>query len=533
LERGDEFGKSCTDLRLAADFQKALSVATTGERIEFADLPEAIWTKVNASEEAPCAECSRSGTCFVHRARERFRTASHVVVCNHNLFFANLRKMVAGSESFFQRPCVIVLDEGHAAEAAAQAIYGIELSSTAGPKRLARAKRFSRLSADESYAENISKAIDTLNDLFRHLTKRAIIRNDEEATRFNIRRDYRLYQLYQEAVSAMNSIVHQLTIFSHMAGHTETRMITRSMSEINDIVKVLNHLFDEANHVSWVEEHGGHYTLHSVPKTMTEILKEDLSQIHAPIIVCSATLAPSVDGKKDFDFVKNQLGIFNAAKCKAESPFDYKKNALIYIATDLPEPAEKELFLDAAAQRIEELLKISKGRALVLFTSHYSLNYVYAKIEDRVSCPIYHQCQAGDVVEKFRSNVHSVLCGTGKFWEGISIEGESLSLAIVVKLPFPAEDPLVQAKDEDAKKRGEDPFRTVRLPLMLLKLKQGAGRLIRTTEDKGVIAILDCRAKTRRYSSEVMETLPPANVTTKLDDVKHFFAAVVGMSGYK
>ncbi|MBO8129291.1 MAG: hypothetical protein H0Z39_08865 [Peptococcaceae bacterium] len=348
-------------------------------------------------------------------------------MCNHNLFFANLRKMVDGGESFFQHPCVIVLDEGHAAEAAAQAIYGMELSSTVGPKRLARAGRFSRLSTDENYAESIIKAMDTLKNLFRYLTKRAITRNDEEATRFSIRRDDRLYQLCQEAVSAMKSIVHRLTIFSHMAGPIETRMITRSMSEINDIVKMLNHLFDEANYVSWIEEHGGgyggHYTLHSVPKTMTEKLKEDLSQVHTPIIVCSATLAPYINGEKNFDFIKNQLGILNAVTCKAKSPFDYEKNALIYLATDLPEPREKELFLDAAALRIEELLKISKGRALVLFTSHYSLDYVYEKIKDRVSYPIYHQRQAGDVVEKFRNNVDSVLCGTGKFWEGISIEG--------------------------------------------------------------------------------------------------------------
>ncbi|MBW1921190.1 MAG: ATP-dependent DNA helicase, partial [Deltaproteobacteria bacterium] len=207
------------------------------------------------------------------------------------------------------------------------------------------------------------------------------------------------------------------------------------------------------------------------------------------------------------------------------SHFDFGKQSLMYVPTDLPDPND-QLFVQKAAERIAELLKISKGRALVLFTSHHNMNTVSQLLEGKIPFPAYRQGEAprSSLLSRFREQTHSVLFATGSFWQGVDVPGEALSCLIIDKLPFdsPA-DPLVGARIRLIRERGGNPFMDYQLPSAILALKQGLGRLIRSSSDRGIISVLDVRIRTSRYGRFFLDSLPAIPLTHNLDDIARFF----------
>jgi ATP-dependent DNA helicase DinG len=275
---------------------------------------------------------------------------------------------------------------------------------------------------------------------------------------------------------------------------------------------------DEGNRVVWAEPD----TLAWAPIDVAPALQELLWDAGPTAVLVSATLTAG----DEFGFVRERLGLRDARELAVGSPYDFRSQALLYLPRGLPDPRE-EGAIERVVEEVAALCRISAGRALVLTSSYRALEAVAAGIRGRVPYEVLVQGEAPRerLLERFRDEVGSVLVATSTFWQGIDVPGESLSLLVIDKLPFAAPgDPLVEARCERIDALGGDWFREYSLPAAVLQLRQGFGRLIRSHADRGVIAILDPRLRSRAYGRAFLESLPPCPVASERAVVVDFFA---------
>jgi ATP-dependent DNA helicase DinG len=241
------------------------------------------------------------------------------------------------------------------------------------------------------------------------------------------------------------------------------------------------------------------------------------------VILTSATL--SAAGR--FDFLRTRLGIQQAGEFSVDSPFDYGRQAVLYIPRHLPDPRSPG-FVEAAAEEIRGILMITQGRALVLFTSLEAMETTSRLLDGRLPFPLMVQGQAPrtQLLDRFREQVASVLLATRSFWQGVDVVGEALSCVIIHKLPFgfPG-DPILEARLEYIQREGGDPFREYQLPSAIITLRQGLGRLIRSGQDRGALCILDGRLLSRAYGRAFVDSFPPCPMTNAREDLHRFFGA--------
>ncbi|MFA7175184.1 MAG: helicase C-terminal domain-containing protein, partial [Kiritimatiellia bacterium] len=261
--------------------------------------------------------------------------------------------------------------------------------------------------------------------------------------------------------------------------------------------------------------------LYLTPVDVSDILRQQLWQAYPAAVLTSATLAAG----GSFGYLRQQLGIDNCMELQVASPFDYKRQALLYVPLhEAPDPADAD-YHERLAPLIEDILLRTDGRAFVLFCSYKGMNTVYKALSGRLRWTVLKQGDAPNqqLIERFRADKHSVLFGTASFWEGVDIQGESLSCIIIDKLPFPnVGDPLIKAQERAIKARGGNPFRDMMMPVAALKLTQGFGRLIRTKTDRGLVAILDRRIRTKPYGRYFWQSLPECTYIGSLENVELF-----------
>jgi ATP-dependent DNA helicase DinG len=482
-----------------------LEETSTGDRAELSFEPsDSLWFELAVGADRCLGRrCPFHSVCFSEAARE---LASHadLVIVNHALYFADLavRERADGVGVLPQHDAV-VFDEAHRLEDVASTWLGGRFSN-ALLGRLARDLERTCREADAPFpARALDRAERAAAALFRQVCPQVgRVRLREPPLEHGLRLRDRLLEL-AEACSGRTEELD--AIVGRAAGHAA------------DVEACLEP--DERGRVSWAEPDAVAWA----PVDVSRALGERLWDAGPTAVLVSATL--TVGG--GFGFVRARLGLREAREVCVGSPFDFARQTLLYLPAGLPGPREPAA-LERVAEETGELCRVSGGRALVLTSSYRALEAIATGLRDRIPHELLVQGDAPRerLIERFRADVDSVLVATATFWQGVDVPGEALSLLVIDKLPFsPPDDPLVEARCERIAAEGGDWFSDYTLPAAVLQLRQGFGRLIRTREDRGVVAILDPRLRTKHYGRVFLDSLPDCPVTVDRNEVGGFFAA--------
>ena len=543
---------------------------TTGDRAELRELPEdlPLWKDI-AAEAETClgSECPRYGDCFVTLMRQR-AAESDVVIVNHHLLCADAAVRHSAYGEVIPACATLVIDEAHQLEDVATQYFGYSFSNFRvddlvrdGDRLLAAARQ--GLPYDDARDQGaLVRRVAPHQEVGRGFAAR----QDEEIHRALTRvaeRSRVFFNALSRAPAAGTAELRARYTADSLADHVDDTLalagalegleatlalaqppstpsdgtdgvgaansaeideaaaaLQRRARELSDDLRFLTRAGDP-DFVYYLEVRGRGTFLKAAPVDVSRIVREALFDRMRTTVLTSATLA--VDGS--FSYVKGRLGIGTAESLLVPSEFDYATQALLYLPRRIP-PPKAPAFAEAAAHHITEIIKRSRGRAFVLFTSYAVLRSVQRLVEVAVPYPILVQgtLPRTALLEQFRSTPHAVLLATASFWQGVDVVGEALSCVIVDKLPFASPgDPVTAARINAINAGGGDAFADYQVPLAILALQQGLGRLIRHRTDRGVLAVLDPRLRTMGYGRRFLASLPPAPVTHDLDAIERFF----------
>ena len=273
--------------------------------------------------------------------------------------------------------------------------------------------------------------------------------------------------------------------------------------------------------VYWLERRGRGVFLRASPIDVSGLLQDKLFEKVPTVVLTSATLSSA----GNFRFIRERLGLDQPEEMIAESIFDFENQAVLYLPPQLPDPRSPQWGAAAAAEVIK-IVTATEGRAFVLSTSVSGMNELFERVAAQVDFPCFVQGSAskGSLLKKFRETPNAVLFATSSFWQGVDVRGEQLSCVIIDKLPFAVpSDPIVAARQRHIEEQGGSSFYEYSVPQAIIGLKQGLGRLIRSTSDRGVLAVLDPRLRTKMYGQSFLQSLPPCRITSNVDDLAGFF----------
>lgn len=537
-----------------------LPTTTTGDvsEINLNERQRGVWQRLCASlESCPGSACKYLGknTCFLFRARAEAESA-HLVVVNHALLLSD----AATGNQVLPEFRYLVIDEAHHLEDEATTQLGFSvrqqdvlgyldgLSQVVSSDR--RAGFLSEIRAHFRGSSVPSASIQEIEGIIRGLHE------EVDATRQATLEFYTVVaQFARQHAKGRQGYDPRLRLTGSLRARPAWTAVEEAwgklslrLSELNDgLLRLSSSLADlaernvldydnlvaevasrirfsqefraqvgalvaspQAGRIYWltVETQTGGISLHSAPLAVDDLLQQFVYNNREATILTSATM--STGGT--CAFVRSRLGLSEASELVVDSPFDFARSTLALVPSDMPEP-EQPGYQQSVQQALIGLCTATKGRAMVLFTSHSQLRQTYhgirSPLEERGILVLGHGIEGGgrrQLLQTFRTNRHTVLLGAASFWEGVDVVGDALSLLAIVRLPFSVPtDPIFAARSETF----EDPFSEYSLPQTILRFKQGFGRLIRSQNDRGVVAVLDCRVVTKSYGSAVVRSLPP------------------------
>lgn len=487
-----------------------------------------------SSDECLGQQCPYSG-CFAMAARRAAKDAQ-IVVVNHTLLALDLALRDATDDGASVLPDreIVIVDESHALESVATSAFTDEISDTTVASLL-RGRVFAKAGLDDSTAERARER----SDLFFALLRRQVGQNDRASAA--------VVTPTPELRLAAENLSGALSVLADRARESATRTTddkdaealrryAKRLTDRGDLFLSLS-VKPEATHVLFCEREctrqgRERLILKRAPISVADDLRSALWD-KWPVVATSATL--STHG--NFTYFRERTGCDDAGEITVDSPFDFRRNALIYLppSGSLFDPSKyyqsgSVEYFDRLGDQIEQLLLASDGRAFCLFTSRKALDEVFSRIAGRLRWNVYKQGDASPqrLIEQFKADGHGVLFGLRSFWAGVDVQGEALSLVVIDKLPFPTPDePVYQARCDLVNRQTGDQwawFKRLALPLAVIQFKQGFGRAIRSKTDRAVLALLDGRLTTRSYGVGILRSLPPAMQTRSIEAVKQFFA---------
>lgn len=448
------------------------------------------------AEQCTGSKCAEFDRCPLMKARQKAQAAD-IVITNHSLLMADAALKSGDFGEVLPDFDNYVLDEAHALPDVAAQHFGVQLGRNRFLVWLNDMQAELELLADEyEFKQQLVKQGSELVDIYQ--------KSDMEA----------LSQCWQVIVEGAQARAER--------SETMAKLHERAVMIANDLQSVIK---PDQGFVGWTEGEGDQRRHIVAPVETGPLLHAHLWERPAAYVLLSATL--SVSGH--FDYSRARLGVGkDAVESRHRSPFDYARQAVAYLPNRLPDPRSPNAEYAMLAE-METLLRASRGRAFVLFTSWAALNRMATELAERLPWPVLIQGKDGSrdaILAAFREDTHSILCGTRSFWEGVDVPGESLSMVIIDKIPFASpNDALLQARIRKCEEEGGNGFMDIQLPEAIATLRQGVGRLIRKSTDIGVIAVLDSRLHSKRYGREIIRNLPPAKKTVDLAEVRWFYEA--------
>jgi ATP-dependent DNA helicase DinG len=500
----------------------------TGDRAEMDDLPEDLpfWPEIAAtSENCIGADCPQFNDCFVTRMRQR-AAESDIVIVNHHLLCADASVRQSAFGEVIPSCRYAIVDEAHQLEDVATQYFGRMVSNyrfddyARDVDRAIAARQIPDPDAADALRDDIDNVRDgarlffgTLQMLRFDVKAGAESRIRVTATQLErVAADAATLARALEAVEATIALTKDVSEDVIALGHRAT--------ELRDDLTFLTRA-DDPGHVYYLDIRGRGVFLRASPIDVSDIIREMLLDRMVATVLTSATL--TVDGR--FDYVRGRLGVRHAHEARLASEFDYTRQAILYLPKKMPDPRSPQ-FVVEAGREVVDILQRTSGRAFVLFTSYANLRQVHQLAAAQISYPIFVQGSAprSALLRDFRSTPNAVLFATSSFWQGVDVVGESLSCVIIDKLPFASPgDPITSARIEAINADGGNAFGEYQIPLAILALQQGLGRLIRHRQDRGVLAILDPRLRTMGYGRRFLASLPPAPVTHDIESIDKFF----------
>jgi ATP-dependent DNA helicase DinG len=489
---------------------------TRGGDIAELGLPDhdPIWPWVTSTTDNCLGQdCPHWSHCHLVEARRRAQE-SDLVVINHHLLCADLALRDEGFGEILPGADCFVLDEAHQLPEVASGFFGSTLS----------ARQLLELGRDVEieYHREAGDAPQVLEQV-EHLRK--AVRELRLSMGQDVRRGpwTELEPVIRGPLDHLGGQLERLAaLLQALAGRGKG--LDKCHARCLDLKTRLNALGEEgdAEEIRWFEALRQGFRLNRTPLEIADIFSAHMDGHPAAWVFTSATLAVG----ESFEHFARQLGIQGPDTGRWDSPFDYRRQALLFLPRGMPDPASRS-YNRAVVSLAERLLQASQGRAFLLFTSHRALEEAADWLAGRIPFPLLVQGDAprADLLERFRRSGNGVLLGTASFWEGVDVRGEALSCVIIDKLPFASPgDPVLQARIAALRRRGGNPFRDFQLPQAVITLKQGAGRLIRDVTDRGVLAICDPRLLNRSYGRTFLGSLPSMRRSSSLREVAAFFS---------